>query len=215
MMNLIFDLDGTLLYTLEDLRTAVNFSLEKFGFPLKTIQEIQNAVGNGLKMLMYRSLPQETNEDTALKAFHIMKEYYIDHCYDKTVPYDGIVELLKRLRSDGHSICIVSNKADALVRKLSDQFFGDLIDLALGESEKNKRKPAADMVLSAMERFGANALYIGDSEVDLQTANNADIPCYCVSWGYRSSDFLRSKGANRIYDSPLLLYHAITNAFIP
>ncbi len=211
-MNLIFDLDGTLLYTLKDLQNSVNFALEKFGFTKKTIEQIRDAVGNGLKMLILRSLPNGTEPSLADKVLIEMKRHYASHCHDETVPYDGILTLLQRLKADGHSICIVSNKADAMVQILNDKYFGGLVDFAIGESEKYAKKPSADMVLKAMEKHGADAIFIGDSEVDLKTAENAALPCFCVSWGYRSEDALLAAGAKKICRSPADLYDEIQRA---
>ena len=204
-MNLIFDLDGTLLYTLEDLKNAVNFSLEKLKFPTRSVEEIRAAVGDGLKMLMARALPEGTSDDTLEQALGIMKQYYTAHCMEQTVPYEGVLDMLKCFKARGHTLCIVSNKAHELVQVLKEKFFGDLVDLALGESVHNAKKPSADMVRACIEAFGDDAVYIGDSEVDIQTAQNADIACICVAWGYRCRDFLIKNGANRIADSPLAL----------
>lgn len=208
-MNLIFDLDGTLLYTLEDLKTSVNFALKKFEFPQKSLAEIQKSVGNGLKMLMIHSLPQGTASPTVDAVLSEMKSYYAEHCHDRTKPYDGIIKMLKQLKSDGHRIAIVSNKADAMVQTLKNIYFNSLVDFALGECESYKRKPAPDMVLAAMQALGSDAIYIGDSEVDIETAKNANIPCLSVGWGYRNADFLFQNGAKFIYKSPLALRMAI------
>lgn len=210
-MNLIFDLDGTLLYTLEDLKDSVNYALKKFGFPLKSLSEVQKAVGDGLKMLIFRSLPENTDSSIVDAVLAEMKAHYAEHCHDKTTPYVSIVEMLRILKSHGHKICIVSNKADSMVQVLKTVYFDDLVDLAIGESEYNQRKPAPDMVLTAMKRFGRDAIYIGDSEVDIQTAANAGIPCYSVTWGYRSVALLKAHGAKYIFNSPLALTEAILN----
>ena len=197
-MNLIFDLDGTLLYTLEDLQNSVNFALEKFGYPTKSLSEIQKGVGNGLKMLIFHSLPEGTPSPTVDSVLAEMKAHYAKHCHDLTKPYDGIIDMLKRLKSDAHQIAIVSNKADAMVQTLKDVYFGGLVDFAIGESETNARKPAPDMVFAAMHALGEDAIYIGDSEVDIKTAKNANIPCLSVGWGYRSAEFLLQNGAKNI-----------------
>ena len=201
-MTLIFDLDGTLLYTLEDLQSAVNHALKKFYYPPKCLDEICAAVGDGLKMLIARSLPQETDEETIERTLSVMKEYYTLHCMDQTRPYDGVIEALQALKAKGHTLCIVSNKAHELVQILKDKFFGGLIDFALGESSNNAKKPSPDMIKTCIQAFGADAVYIGDSEVDIQTAKNAEVPCICVGWGYRSTEFLRANGALTIVNSP-------------
>ena len=204
-MNLIFDLDGTLLYTLADLKTSVNFALKKFGFPTKTLEEIQNAVGNGLKMLIFHSLPDDTPSPVVDAVLAEMKQHYAAHCYDQTMPYDGITEMLRSLKDAGHRIAIVSNKANVMVQTLKNVYFDGLIDFAVGESEIHQRKPAPDMVFAAMDALGKDAIYIGDSEVDIQTAKNANIPCLSVGWGYRSAEFLLQNGAERMIQTPLEL----------
>ena len=208
-MNLIFDLDGTLLYTLEDLMDSANYALKKFGFSTKSLSEVQKAIGDGLKMLIFRLLPKNIEASVVCDVLAEMKGYYAVHCHDKTVPYDGIIEMLYMLKNAGHRVCIVSNKADPMVQVLKTVYFDRLVDLAIGESDSNQRKPAPDMVLFAMERFGRDAIYIGDSEVDVQTAKNAEIPCYSVSWGYRSVELLTEQGAKYIFDSPIALAEAI------
>ncbi len=209
MMNLIFDLDGTLLNTLYDLKNAVNYSLEKFGFQRRTLEEVRKAVGNGLKMLVKRSLPNDASEETVETVLTEMKGYYALHCHDETVPYEGILDLLRTLKAEGHSLAIVSNKADAMVQTLNRVFFDDIFDFALGESQNYARKPAPDMVFAAMDALGNNAIYIGDSEVDLLTAKNAGLPCLAVSWGFRSEADLRSAGAENIYSTVESLLAAI------
>lgn len=209
MMNLIFDLDGTLLNTLYDLKNAVNYSLEKFGFQRRTLEEVRKAVGNGLKMLVKRSLPNDASEETVETVLAEMKGYYALHCHDETVPYEGILDLLRTLKAEGYSLAIVSNKADAMVQTLNRVFFDDIFDFALGESQNYARKPAPDMVFAAMDALGKNAVYIGDSEVDLLTAKNAGLPCLAVSWGFRSEADLRSAGAENIYSTVESLLAAI------
>ena len=208
-MNLIFDLDGTLLNTLYDLKNAVNYSLGKFGFQQRTLEEVRKAVGNGLKMLVKRSLPDGTTENTVEAVLAEMKGYYALHCHDETVPYDGIIDLLRTLKAEGHSLAIVSNKADAMVQILKRVFFDGLIDFALGESQSYARKPAPDMVFAAVDALGRNAIYIGDSEVDILTAKNAGLPCFAVSWGFRSEADLRSVGAETVYSTVEALLAAI------
>lgn len=208
-MNLIFDLDGTLLNTLADLKNAVNYALEKFGFPTRSLEEVRKAVGNGLKMLIKRCLPENVSSDCVTEVLAEMKAYYSHHCYDETLPYPGIVHMLQMLRSQGHSIAIVSNKADPMVQTLARVFFDGLTDFSLGESPQYTRKPAPDMVYAAMAALGKDAIYIGDSEVDILTAQNAGIPCYAVSWGFRGEEALREAGAQYIFASPEALADAI------
>ena len=194
----IFDLDGTLLETLEDLYISVNHALSENGLPLRTKKEIREFVGNGLRNLMIRSTPDGSDTDTVDKVHESFKLHYAVHSADNTAPYDGVISLLQKLKSDGVKIAVVSNKDDEAVKALCKKFFGDLIDLALGNRPDIKRKPAPDPVFYAIDHFGAkkeDAIYIGDSEVDIQTANNANLPCITVTWGFRDKDVLLESGA--------------------
>lgn len=207
-MTLIFDLDGTLLDTLQDLNHAVNHSLKKFGFPAISLDETRKFVGNGLKSLISLSLPKgaQAQVDSVLAE---MKLYYADHCCEATHPYCGISELLKELKHDGHPIAIVSNKANAMVQTLRQKFFSDTVDFALGETPELRRKPFPDMVFAAMDALGSEAIYIGDSEVDIQTAKNASLPALIVAWGFREEEALLAAGAEKVCHSPAELHRAI------
>lgn len=210
----IFDLDGTLLNTLEDLMDAVNYALEQFGYPVRTLSEIRAFVGNGVRKLMERSLPDGASNpqfEEILKAF---REYYTIHCEDKTRAYDGVLELLQRLKDAGCKIAIVSNKLDSAVKELNQSYFKGCVHAAIGEKENIRRKPAPDMVenaLAALQCSKRDAVYIGDSDVDIQTAANAGIPCISVSWGFRDADFLRKCGAAVIADTPQQIYKLIVS----
>lgn len=200
---LVFDLDGTLLDTLGDLRGSVNYALKKYGFPERTTEEVRNFVGNGLKMLIIRALPRNAGETLVNAVLAEMKAYYAAHCTVLTTLYDGIIEALSALKAEGYPMAIVSNKADALVQQLRAYYFEGLIAVAAGESEQNARKPAPDMVFSAMRALGVSqAIYIGDSEVDIQTAKNAGLPCLTVGWGFRTDAELTAAGAKAICRSP-------------
>lgn len=207
-MTLIFDLDGTLLDTLLDLNHAVNYSLKKFGFPTRSLDETRCFVGNGLKTLISLSLPQAARAqvDSVLAE---MKLYYADHCCEETRPYCGISELLKELKRDGHQIAIASNKANSMVQTLRQKFFSDTVDFAIGETSELRRKPFPDMVFAAMKLLGSEAIYIGDSEVDIQTAKSAGIPSLIVGWGFRDEEALLAAGAKKVCHSPTELYRAI------
>ncbi len=201
----IFDLDGTLLDTIGDLAVAVNYALKKNNLPPKTLEEISRFVGNGVLKLIERAIGR-SNADvlTVLKDF---KSYYHAHNAVTTKPYDGIIELLRELKRLGKKIVIVSNKYDAATKKLSEIYFGDLIDFAIGENEDGgiKKKPAPDSVNFALETLKAkkeSAVYVGDSEVDIQTAVNAQIPCVSVLWGLRDEKFLRENGGNIFVKTP-------------
>lgn len=215
--TLIFDLDGTLLNTLADLRDSTNFALRSFGFSEKTTEEIRKSVGNGLKMLITRVLPVESEETKIEQVLRLMKEHYSENYHNKTVPYHGIVPMLEQLSRKEFRMAIVSNKADSIVALLRKQYFDTLISVATGESEKYAKKPAPDMVYAAIMQLNRNledTIYIGDSEVDIQTATNAGIPCASVGWGFRSEDDLRNAGAPQIYRTPEELYTALIEGSI-
>ncbi len=201
----IFDLDGTLLDTLDDLHGAVNAALRAYGLPLRTREEVRGFVGNGIAKLMERAVgevPRATFEG-ALASF---KGYYGEHCEEQTKPYDGIMELLEGLRARGVRTAVVSNKADFAVQKLSKNYFGALIPLAIGENESEgiRKKPAPDTLLAAMERLGVKreeTVYVGDSEVDIQTAQNAGVACISVTWGFKDAAFLVENGGERFVNN--------------
>ena len=195
----IFDLDGTLLNTLEDLKDSTNYALSQFNYPERSLEEIRNFVGNGVKKLIERAVPDNCqNIDECLTIF---KENYSQNMYKHTAPYDGILDTLKELRSKGCKIGVVSNKFDTAVKELCKKYFGDLIDTAIGQSDDVPKKPAPDGVFKALKELKAdNAIYIGDSEVDVQTAKNAKLPCIGVIWGFRDKKNL--EGADFIIDKP-------------
>ena len=208
--TLIFDLDGTLLNTLDDLRDSTNFALKKFGYAERSTEEIRKFVGNGLRMLIVRALPKDSTDVDAVLAE--MKRHYVQNCMNLTRPYDGISEMLGKLRADGFRLAIVSNKAAPMVSLLRERYFAETISVAVGESDKIARKPAPDMVLEALRLLDAareDAVYIGDSDVDLLTAKNSGIPCLSVGWGFRSVEDLHRAGAKTVYAAPCELYDAI------
>lgn len=213
--TLIFDLDGTLLNTIQDLRNSVNFALKTSGYREKSLEEVKKSVGNGLKMLIRRVLPPDAEIETVDAVLAAMKAHYRQHCHDETNPYPGIPALLKRLHTEGYRIALVSNKADAITKELQRVFFEDTIDVAIGEAEQVRRKPAPDMVFAAIHQLGSDpedAICIGDSEVDIQTAENAGLPCLCVGWGFRSEAELQAAGAERVFQTTNDLYKAIKGA---
>lgn len=208
----IFDLDGTLLNTLADLRESTNYALKKFEFPERSMEEIRNFVGNGLRMLIRRAVPNFADEETVDRVLAEMKAHYREHYHDGTVPYDGILPFLRKMKNCGFRMAIVSNKADPMVQLLRTLYFDDLISVAVGELEGVARKPAPDLVEIAMQRLGCtaeNAVYIGDSEVDIETAKNAGLPCLSVGWGFRDEEILHNAGAKTIYHSPAELQEAL------
>lgn len=210
--TVIFDLDGTLLDTLEDLKDSTNYAMRVFHFPERTLNEVRAFVGNGLGMLIRRASPAGTDEETLSHVLAVMKSHYAKNYHNKTKPYSGIPEFLEHLKANGYPMAIVSNKADLVVGLLRELYFRDLIPVAVGETENISRKPAPDMVYESMRRLGVEgnpAVYIGDSDVDIRTAANAGLPCLSVSWGFRSKEQLIAAGATYIIDSPDELFMAI------
>ena len=201
----LFDLDGTVLDTLDDLADAANAVLAANKMPQHTKDEIRMFVGNGIRKLIERAVPAGTDEETILKVLGDFKAYYGAHCAEKTAPYAGILEMLAALRAGGVRTAVVSNKADFAVKALAVQYFGDLFDMALGEdTAKRPTKPAPDMVYHVLETMGATpaeAVYIGDSDVDVLTAKNAGLPCIAVTWGFRDRACLENAGASVFADT--------------
>ncbi len=190
--GILFDLDGTLLDTLEDLLDATNYALAAHGFPPRTLKELRRFIGNGAENQMRLSLP-EGSKDQVQALLATYKPYYTDHCQIKTKPYEGISEALAVLK-EKYPIAIVSNKPDAAVKALCADYFPGIY--ALGEAPGCPRKPAADMVYKAMEAIGVeNCIYVGDSEVDVLTAKNAKVPCLSVLWGFRDREDMEAVGA--------------------
>lgn len=204
----IFDLDGTLLNTLEDLADSVNYALEKFAYPQRTVEEIRRFVGNGVKVLMKRAVPSETGKTKGEACLVCFKEHYAQNMRNKTRPYDGISSLLRELHSKGIRIGVVSNKFDAAVKALCQEWFPETVSVAVGESDFVAKKPSPKGVLTAVKALGCSpceAVYIGDSEVDIQTAKNAHIDCINVLWGFRDREFLENKGGSVLVETPAQL----------
>ena len=204
----IFDLDGTLLNTLYDLTDSVNWALEKYGLPSRSMEEVRSFVGNGLRNLMLQAVPEGENNPVFESLFEFFREYYKTHCNIKTVPYEGIIELMKELKGRDIKMAIVSNKIDAGVKELNSIHFSEYVEVAIGEREGIGRKPEPDSVLEALRLLGVDAehaVYVGDSDVDIQTAKNADVRCISVSWGFRDEAFLMESGAGIMIDRPLEL----------
>lgn len=195
---IIFDLDGTILDTLDDLTDSLNYAFKFHNFPPRSKADVQKFVGNGIRKLIERGLPDHASNQEIRLVFETFLDYYREHCMEKTKPYDGIIELLRKLKESGCLIAVVSNKADIVVQKLCRRYFDGLIDYAAGERHGIPKKPAPDSVLHVMKILNKTAeavLYIGDSEVDLQTAHNAGIDCLSVTWGFRDEHFLKQHGA--------------------
>lgn len=186
---IIFDLDGTLLNTLEDLTDAVNACMKRHGYPEHTLEEVRHFVGNGIRKLMERALPEEVTGELFESRFEEFRTYYTEHCQNKTKAYDGVMELLKTLNQKGYSMAIVSNKNQAAVTELNRIYFQDYIETAIGQKDGIRKKPAPDTVLQALRELGKEketALYVGDSEVDFMTAENTGMDCVLVTWGFRT-----------------------------
>jgi len=203
----IFDLDGTLLDTLDDLAAAVNYALRQHGMPEHTREDVRRFVGNGVRLLMTRAIPDGEDNPLFEATFQTFREYYMEHSLDTTRPYDGIPELLGELRARGKRVAVVSNKFYAATSELCHHFFPDTVEVAIGEHEAEgiRKKPAPDTVKEAFRQLGVdsrNAVYVGDSDVDLQTARNAGLPCISVLWGFRDRAFLEAHGATTFVTTP-------------
>ena len=203
----IFDLDGTLLDTLDDLAAAVNYALRTYGMPEHSRDDVRRFVGNGVRMLMIRAIPDGEQNPRFEEAFSTFRQYYLEHSLDKTQPYDGVPEMLRALKQRGCRLAVVSNKFYAATKELCRHFFAGTIEVAVGEHEAEgiRKKPAPDTVNEALSQLGVdrlNAVYVGDSDVDLQTARNAGLPCISVLWGFRDKDFLLANGATTLITTP-------------
>lgn len=209
----IFDLDGTLLDTLEDLANAVNAALRHAKMPVHSIDDVRMFVGNGVKKLMERAIPEGENNPEFDSTYQYFREYYAAHCKENTKLYPGIWELLEDLKKRGIKIAIVSNKMDPAVKILNNDYFSGMMDAALGESEAVPKKPAPDMVFKAMEELGVTkdeAVYVGDSDVDIKTAANCGLPCISVTWGFRDTEFLLEHGATHLVNTPAEILNLVS-----
>lgn len=201
----IFDLDGTLLNTLDDLANSTNRALTECGYPVRTRDEVREFVGNGVDMLIKRAVPQGTTDEDTAACLSSFKKHYLEHCRDNTKPYAGVSEMLDTLRKRGYKMAVVSNKMQEGVTELCDTYFKGMIDVAVGCSDDVSKKPSPDMVEKALRQLFSDtskALYVGDSEVDVMTAASAGLPCVSVSWGFKTKEFLYSKGATMVVDKP-------------
>ena len=201
----LFDMDGTVLDTLDDLADSVNRSLREFDLPEVSRFQVGQSLGNGAKYLIRHCLPEGSDGALCEQVLSFYKPWYDAHCLIKTKPYDGILQLMETLRADGVSQAIISNKPDSAVQELAEAFFPGLMDVVIGESPAVKRKPSPDTVLAAASQMGlmaSDCVYIGDTEVDLETARNAGMDCIPVSWGFRTEEQLRAAGAEEIIRSP-------------
>ena len=206
----IFDLDGTLLDTLGDLAASVNYALRTHGMPEHSIDDVRRFVGNGVRKLMQRAVPGGDANPDFEAAFATFRQHYMAHSLDTTLPYEGIPETLAALRQQGCRIAVVSNKMMAATQELCQHFFPDTVEVAIGENEAAgiRKKPAPDTVLAALQQLGVgkeSAVYVGDSDVDIETAHNAGLPGISVLWGFRDRDFLLQHGATTFATHPLSL----------
>ena len=209
----VFDLDGTLLDTLDDLADSVNAALAGNGLPGRSREEVRRFVGNGVARLIHLAVPEDTSPELEAKCLAEFRAHYLNNMEHKTAPYPGVLALLDALAARGIARAVVSNKFDGAVKGLCGTYFGPRIPVAIGESRQVARKPAPDTVFQALKELGAEAagaVYIGDSDVDIQTARNAGLPCISVSWGFRSRDFLAQHGAQCIADTPAELQALLT-----
>jgi phosphoglycolate phosphatase len=202
----IFDLDGTLLNTLDDLAASVNYALRTHGMPERTLDEVRSFVGNGVRLLMERAIPEGSANPRFEETFATFRAYYMEHSLDKTRPYEGIPEMIHTLKQRGCRLAVVSNKFYAATQELIRHFFPE-ITVAIGEHEAEgiRKKPAPDTVFEALRQLGVGkekAVYVGDSDVDLQTARNSGLPCISVLWGFRNRDFLLAHGATTFISHP-------------
>ena len=205
--GILFDLDGTLLNTLEDLLDATNYALELCGYPRRTLSELRRFVGNGAENQIRMSLPEGASPEEVQRVLKIYKPYYTEHCQVKTRPYDGIQEALAVLK-EKYPIAVVSNKPDAAVKALCAELFPGIF--ALGEAPDCPRKPAPDMVFKACRAIGADTcVYVGDSEVDVRTAKNAGVPCLSVLWGFRDREEIEAAGGEHFCEKPIDLIEKI------
>ena len=201
----IFDLDGTLLSTLADLAASTNYALRTHHMPERSLDEVRRFVGNGVKKLMERAIPDGLNNPLFEETFATFRQHYMQHNLDTTQPYPGIMQLLEQLKAEDKNIAVVSNKFYAATRELCRHFFGDLVPVAIGEREDIRKKPAPDTVIEALRELGVDkegAVYIGDSDVDIMTAKNSGMPCVSVLWGFRDKEFLLEHGATTLISKP-------------
>ena len=203
----IFDLDGTLLDTLGDLAASVNYALRTYGMPERSLDEVRRFVGNGVRLLMERAVPDGADNPQFDMVFAAFRQHYMEHSLDTTRPYDGIPEMLLSLKARGCRLAVVSNKMMAATQELIRHFFPDTIEVAIGEHEAEgiRKKPAPDTVFAALRQLGVGeegAVYVGDSDVDIETAHNAGLPCISVLWGFRDREFLLQHGATTFAAAP-------------
>lgn len=205
---ILFDLDGTVLDTLVDLHHSVNYALETFDLPLRTEAEVRSFLGNGIRRLIRRSVPVGVDEELTAQVFCCFREYYMQHCQEKTRPYPGIISVLRKIKAADIVVGMVSNKNDEAVQALASAFFPEVFDVVVGQNEERRPKPAPDMIEFALRHFDVESeqcLYVGDSEVDKATADCAGMDCALVTWGFRDVEFLEELNAKVMISHPEML----------
>lgn len=204
LKSVIYDLDGTLLYTLEDLMNSVNHTMRYFNCPERTLDEIRQFIGNGVAVLLKRSAPTGTDEETLKEMMNVFKPHYLKHMYDNTCAYDGVIDMMREIKAAGFLTGIVSNKLDPAVKELDKLFFNGLTDSAIG-APPDAKKPDPTGVFMCLKDINScpdEAIYIGDTDVDLLTAHNSNMKCIGVSWGFRGREFLENINCDYIVDKP-------------
>ena len=212
--TVIFDLDGTLLNTLEDLATSVNYALKEFNFPERTIDEVRNFVGNGVRILMEKAVPKGTPNDVTEQCLGVFKEHYKTHSAVKTKAYDGIIPLLEKLKVNNIKTAIVTNKMQEAALIISKNYFGELIDITIGQVDGLAQKPNPEGVFNAINKLGSDkekCIYVGDSDVDCLTAHNAGLKVIGAAWGFRGYKALKEAGADYIVNSANEIFDIISN----
>ena len=208
----IFDMDGTILETLEDMCASVNVTMDHVGYPRRTMDEVRRFVGNGAAKLIERCMPAGAEDPKYPAALEFYRAYYVAHAQIKTGPYPGIPELLNKLSREGVRLAVVSNKPDEAVRALTERYFPGVFPVAIGNRDGWATKPAPDSVYEAMCLLGArreSTVYVGDSDVDVDTARNAGLDSVIVTWGFRDEDFLRAHGAQHLAHNADELYEML------
>lgn len=210
--TVIFDMDGTILETLEDMCASVNVTMDHVGYPRRTMDEVRRFVGNGAAKLIERCMPAGAEDPRYPAALEFYRAYYDAHAQIKTGPYPGIPELLNQLSREGVRLAVVSNKPDEAVRALTERYFPGVFPVAIGNRDGWATKPAPDSVYEAMRLLGArreSTVYVGDSDVDVDTARNAGLDSIIVTWGFRDEDFLRAHGAQHLAHNADELYEML------
>ncbi len=210
--TIIFDLDGTLLNTLDDIADSINIMLAGEGYPARSREDVREFIGNGAKNLVRKALPETASEEAVARCLAVYRKIYLDNMFQKTGPYEGIDHTLKELKSLGVKIGVVSNKPHDATREMCEFYFGGILDAVIGDNPERKKKPAPDNIFEILKLLGsdkAKTLYVGDSDVDMETAKNSGLDCAGVTWGYRSEETLTEHGADYIVENPSQLIRLI------